>query len=407
MSAQPGVTGAGLTGTGLAGTGLTGAVWQRVRGGSSLLPILAALVVIWLVMGAVNPAFLAPENLVNLTLQSAPVGVIALGVVLVLLVGQIDLSVGSVSGLAAAVVAVGSVNLGWPVALAILAALACGVVVGLGYGALSTRLGLPSFVFTLAGLLFLAGVQLRVLGPMGSINLPFESWFVRSVQQGFLSPVAAWTLVALVVVAVAVVQVVARARRRRADLPCASVPQIVVRTLVLAAVLSAIAAYLGTARGIGYSVVLFAALVVVTDVLLRRTRWGRSVRAVGGDRRAAMLAGVPVQRTVVLCFVACSTLAALGGVLAAGRLGAANQGTGGADTYLVAIAAAVIGGTSLFGGRGSAWSAVLGVLVIQSIANGLTLMNVDQAARYMVTGAVLLLAIIIDMLVRKRREGLT
>ncbi|WP_036962520.1 ABC transporter permease subunit, partial [Promicromonospora kroppenstedtii] len=273
-------------------SGLTGAVWQRVRGGNSLLPILAALVVIWLVMGAVNPAFLAPENLVNLTLQSAPVGVIALGVVLVLLVGQIDLSVGSVSGLAAAVVAVGSVNLGWPVALAILAALACGVVVGLGYGALSTRLGLPSFVFTLAGLLFLAGVQLRVLGPMGSINLPFESWFVRSVQQGFLSPVAAWTLVALVVVTVAVVQVVARARRRRADLPCASVPQIVVRTLVLAAVLSAIAAYLGTARGIGYSVVLFAALVVVTDVLLRRTRWGRSVRAVGGDRRAAMLAGV-------------------------------------------------------------------------------------------------------------------
>jgi D-xylose transport system permease protein len=382
--------------------------WQRVRGGSGgLLPIVGALVGIWVVLGAVNPAFLAPENLVNLTLQSAPVGVIALGVVLVLLVGQIDLSVGSLSGLAAAVVAVGSVNLGWPVALAILAALACGVVVGLGYGALSTRLGLPSFVFTLAGLLFLAGVQLRVLGPMGSINLPFESWFVRSVQQGFMPPGVAWALVAVVVVASAAVQVTARARRRRADLACASVPQIVVRTLVLAAVLSAIVAYLyvGSARGIGWSVVLFALLVVVTDVLLRRTRWGRSVRAVGGDRRAAMLAGVPVQRTVVLCFVACSTLAALGGVLAAGRLGAANQGTGGADTYLVAIAAAVIGGTSLFGGRGSAWSAVLGVLVIQSIANGLTLMNVDQAARYMVTGAVLLLAIIIDMLMRKRREA--
>jgi ABC-type xylose transport system permease subunit len=378
-----------------------------VRGGSSLLPIVAALVGIWIILGAVNPAFLAPENLVNLTLQSAPVGVIALGVVLVLLVGQIDLSVGSLSGLAAAVVAVGSVTLGWPVALAIAAALACGAVVGLGYGALSTRLGLPSFVFTLAGLLFLAGVQLRVLGPLGSINLPFESWFVRSVQQGFLPAGVAWAVVGVTVAATTAIQVVARARRRRADLACASVPQIVVRTLVLAAVLSAIVAYLylGSARGIGWSVALFAALVVITDVLLRRTRWGRSVRAVGGDRRAAMLAGVPVRRTVVLCFVACSTLAALGGVLAAGRLGAANQGTGGADTYLVAIAAAVIGGTSLFGGRGSAWSAVLGVLVIQSIANGLTLMNVDQAARYMVTGAVLLLAIIIDMLMRKRREA--
>ncbi|WP_454856378.1 sugar ABC transporter permease [Promicromonospora soli] len=402
MSAQPAGAGAGPS-----GAGLPGAVWQRVRGGNGLLPIVAALVGIWLVLGAVNPAFLAPENLVNLTLQSAPVGVIALGVVLVLLVGQIDLSVGSLSGLAAAVVAVGSVSLGWPVALAILVALACGVVVGLGYGALSTRLGLPSFVFTLAGLLFLAGVQLRVLGPLGSINLPFESWFVRSVQQGFLPAAAAWALVVVIVVTSAVLQLVARARRRRADLACASLPQIAVRTLVLGGVLSAIVAYLylGTARGIGWSVVLFALLVVVTDVLLRRTRWGRSVRAVGGDRRAAMLAGVPVRRTVVLCFVACSTLAALGGVLAAGRLGAANQGTGGADTYLVAIAAAVIGGTSLFGGRGSAWSAVLGVLVIQSIANGLTLMNVDQAARYMVTGAVLLLAIIIDMLIRKRREA--
>ncbi|MFD2024585.1 sugar ABC transporter permease [Promicromonospora aerolata] len=400
MSAQPSGAGAGPS-----GAGLPGAVWQRVRGGNGLLPIVAALVSIWLVLGAINPAFLAPENLVNLTLQSAPVGVIALGVVLVLLVGQIDLSVGSLSGLAAAVVAVGSVSLGWPVALAIGAALACGVVVGLGYGALSTRLGLPSFVFTLAGLLFLAGVQLRVLGPLGSVNLPFESWFVRSVQQGFLPTGVAWALVAGAVVASATVQLAARARRRRADLACVSMPQIVARTLVLAAVLSLVVAYLGTARGIGYSVVLFASLVVVTDVLLRRTRWGRSVRAVGGDRRAAMLAGVPVQRTVVLCFVACSTLAALGGVLAAGRLGAANQGTGGADTYLVAIAAAVIGGTSLFGGRGSAWSAVLGVLVIQSITNGLTLMNVDQAAHYMVTGAVLLLAIIIDMLMRKRREA--
>ena len=405
MSAQPSGAGAGPSGAGLPGAGLPGAVWQRVRGGNGLLPIVAALVSIWLVLGAINPAFLAPENLVNLTLQSAPVGVIALGVVLVLLVGQIDLSVGSLSGLAAAVVAVGSVSLGWPVALAIGAALACGVVVGLGYGALSTRLGLPSFVFTLAGLLFLAGVQLRVLGPLGSVNLPFESWFVRSVQQGFLPTGVAWALVAGAVVASATVQLAARARRRRADLACVSMPQIVARTLVLAAVLSLVVAYLGTARGIGYSVVLFASLVVVTDVLLRRTRWGRSVRAVGGDRRAAMLAGVPVQRTVVLCFVACSTLAALGGVLAAGRLGAANQGTGGADTYLVAIAAAVIGGTSLFGGRGSAWSAVLGVLVIQSITNGLTLMNVDQAAHYMVTGAVLLLAIIIDMLMRKRREA--
>lgn len=386
---------------------VTGSVLGRLRGAHlGMVPIVGALIVIWAVLGAVNPAFLSAENLVNLTLQSAPVGVIALGVVLVLLVGQIDLSVGSVSGLAAAVLAVGAVNLGWPTGLAVAAALAVGVVVGLGYGALSTRLGLPSFLFTLAGLLVLAGVQLVVLGPKGSINLPFESWFVRTVQQGFLPTPVAWTLVVVVVAGYTALLVVDHLRRVRAGLrgPGTGTAGIALRSVVLAAVLAAAVAYLGTARGVGYTVVLFVALVAVVDVLLRRTRWGRSVRAVGGDRRSALLAGVAVRRTVVSCFVACSTFAALGGVLAAGRLAAANQGTGAADTYLTAIAAAVIGGTSLFGGRGSAWSALLGVLVIQSIANGLTLLNLDTATRYIATGAVLLLAIVVDMLIRGRRE---
>lgn len=379
--------------------------WPRVRAGElRMVPIVVALLLVCLVMGAVNPAFWSAENLVNLTLQSAPTGIIALGVVLVLLVGQIDLSVGSVSGLAASILAVGTVNLGWPLWLGLLTALAVGVVVGLAYGFLSTRLGLPSFVFTLAGLLILAGVQLRVLGPTGSINLPFESGLVRAVQRGFLPPAVAWGLVAVVVAVYLAVQVVARVRRSRAELPCERTALVVGRTVALAAVLAATVAYLGTARGIGYSVVLFVSLVVIVDVLLRRTRWGRSVRAVGGNRRSALLAGVAVRRTVVSAFVACSTFAALGGIVAAGRLAAANQGTGGADTYLTAIAAAVIGGASLFGGRGSAWSALVGVLVIQSIANGLTLMNLDTATRYIVTGTVLLFAIMVDMALRGRRE---
>ncbi len=235
---------------------------------------------IGVVLGAINPAFLSAENLVNLTLQSAPTGIIALGVVLVLLVGQIDLSVGSVSGLAAAVLAVGTVGLGWPVGVAIVAALSVGVVVGLGYGLLSTRLGLASFVFTLAGLLILAGVQLRVLGPKGSINLPFESWLVRTVQQGFLAPAVAWGLVVVVVAGYAALRVTDHVRRVRAELPSPGLARVAVRTAVLAAVLVATVAYLGTARGIGYTVV-FVALVVVVDVLLRRTRWGR-LRAVGG-----------------------------------------------------------------------------------------------------------------------------
>ncbi|WP_240930344.1 ABC transporter permease subunit [Isoptericola sp. BMS4] len=385
--------------------GLSSQLAARARAGRlGMLPMLGALVVIWVVLGAVDPAFLSAENLVNLTLQSVPVGVIALGVVLVLLVGQIDLSVGSVSGLAAAVVAVGTVDLGWPVALAILVALAVGVAVGFGYGMLSARLGVPSFVFTLGGLLFLAGVQTRVLGPAGSINLPFESWLVRTVQQGFLPSAVAWALVTGVVLVTGALRFADRSRRVRADLPAPSVGRVLASTGLLALVLAGTVAYLGTGRGVGWSVVLFVALVVAVDVLLRRTRWGRSVRAVGSDRRAARLGGIAVTRTVVSCFVACSTLAALGGVLAAGRLAAANQGTGGADTYLTAIAAAVIGGTSMFGGRGSAWSALVGVLVLQSIANGLTLLDLDLATQSMVTGTVLVVAIVIDTILRRRRE---
>ncbi|ROS72134.1 sugar ABC transporter permease [Cellulomonas sp. PhB143] len=380
-------------------------LWRRMRAGElRMLPIVVALLVIWVVFGIANPTFWTAENLVNLSLQSVSTGVIALGVVLVLLVGQIDLSVGSVSGLAAAIVAVGSVQWGWPLALGVVVAVVVGMAVGLVYGIACTRLGLPSFVLTLAGLLVLAGVQWRVLGTDGSVNLPFGSWLVRFSQSWFVPAAVAWVAVVVVVLVVAGVALLERRRRVLVDLPAESLGRIAARCALLAVVLALVVGYLGRARGVGVSVVFFLALVVVADVLLRRTRWGRSMRAVGGSRRAALLAGVPVRRTLVSAFVACSALAAVGGVLAAGRLAAANQGTGGGDVFLTAIAAAVIGGTSLFGGRGSAWSAVLGVLVIQSIANGLTLLDLDSAARSIVTGVVLALAVSIDTLVRGRRE---
>ncbi|WP_315098029.1 ABC transporter permease subunit [uncultured Cellulomonas sp.] len=380
--------------------------WQRLRTGDlGVLPVAVVLVLIWLVFQALNPHFLSSDNLVNLTQQSAATGVIALGVVLTLHVGQIDLSVGAVSGLAAAVVAVGSVQLGWPLWLAVLAALAVGVLVGSVYAALHTRLAVPSFVFTLAGLLAVTGLQMRVLGPTGSVNLPFEWWLVRFCQTAFLAPVTSWLIVALVVVAYAAGRVTDRVRRLRAELPVAPLWQVVSRVAALAAVLSVAVAYLGTNRGVGAVFALFVGLVALTDLVLRRTRWGRFVRAVGGDAEAARKAGVPVRRVFVSVFVACSTLAALGGVLAVGRLAAANQGSGAGDTNLTAIAAAVIGGTSLFGGRGSAWSALAGILVVQSISTGLTLLNLDQYARLVVTGLVLAVAVTIDALQRRVREA--
>lgn len=374
--------------------------WRDRELGS--LPVVGALVVLALVFQAFNSTFLSSDNLVNLTLQSATTGVITLGVVLVLLVGQIDLSVGAVSGLAAAVVAVGFVQEGWPLWAAVLAAVALGAAVGAGYGWLFTRLGVPSFVITLAGLLVCVGLQVRVLGATGSINLPYESWLVRFSQQVFLAPATSYVLAVVVAVGYGAARWVGRRRRVAAELPAAGVGSIVLGTTLLAAALLLATWYLNQSRGIGALFALFVALVGFTDLLLRRTRWGRSVVAVGSNVESARRAGFAVRRVYMSVFMACTALAALGGVLSAGRLAAANQGTGGSDTNLTAIAAAVIGGTSLFGGRGSAWSAVLGAFVIHSISSGLTLLNLDASIRYIVTGVVLALAVTIDALSRRR-----
>jgi ABC-type xylose transport system permease subunit len=378
--------------------------WQSVkRGERPLVPAVAALAAIWLGFGIASPSFLSAENLVNLSLQSVSIGIIALGSVLTLLAGQIDLSVGSVSGLAAAIVAAGSVTAGWPLAVTVLVALLVGVAAGLFYGVLVARAGIPGFVLTLAGLLVIAGLQWRVLGRAGSINLPLDSWLVRFSQAWFLPTWVALAGVAGVAALLAATGVRERSLRLRAGLPSSSLGQIALRAAALLVLGGGGVLYLGQARGMGASVLLFLALVVAVDVLLRRTVWGRAMRATGGDIRTARLAGVPVRRITVSAFAACSGLAALGGVLAAGRLAAANQSTGGGELFLMAIAAAVIGGTSLYGGRGSAWSALIGVLVIQSIANGLTLLDLDAAARSITTGAVLALAVTIDTLLRRRR----
>ena len=385
-----------------------GLAWRDVLGhgadGGSV-PVLAALLVLALVFQAANPNFLSADNLVNLTLQVSSIGVMALGMVLVLLVGQVDLSVGAVSGLAAAVVAVGSVEQGWPLPVALVVALAAAAVIGAGYGWMFTRLGVPSFVLTLAGLLVAQGLQERVLGASGSITLPFDSSLVRFSQQVFLAPALSYALVGAVVVVGLGLRLVERRRRVVAELPVDPLRPVLVRWSALGLVAGAAAWYLNLNRGVGASFALFLALVLGADVLLRRTRWGRSVRAVGSNVGSAHRAGFAVRRVYVATFTACAALAGLGGIMAAGRLAAANQGTGGSDTNLTVIAAAVIGGTSLFGGRGSAWSALLGALVIGSISSGLTLLNLDEAPRYIVTGMVLALAVTVDALGRRRASA--
>lgn len=389
--------------------GLGGAIQSfrvRVAGGDlGSLPVVIGLIVIWAIFQIMNQNFLSANNLVNLSLQCAAAGTIAIGVVLVLLVAQIDLSVGSISGLSAAILGVGITVGGWPIWLAIVVALAAGLLIGLIYAVLFTRFGVPTFVITLAGLLAFLGLQLRVLGPNGSINLPYESWIVQFAQRWFLPP---WLAILLAVVAAGAMfgSDWLRARRRRsAGLSTGLVSLMVIKSAALLVVLIVAVAYLATDRGIGLMFLLFVLLVVTMNFFLGRTRWGRSVFAVGGNVEAARRAGIKVNRVYISVLMLGTFFAALGGLLASARLTSASLSSGGGDTNLVAIAAAVIGGTSLFGGRGSAYSALLGILVIQSISNGLTLLNLDSSIRYMITGAVLLLAVIIDSLSRRSRAS--
>ena len=379
---------------------------SRLRSGDlGSLPVVIGLAVIWVVFYALNPVFLSSRNLVNLTLQSAAIGTIALGVVVVLLLAEIDLSVGSVSGLSAAILAVAFVQNSLPLAVALLLAVGSGTVIGLLYGLLYVRFGVPSFVITLAGLLGFLGLQLYVLGSTGSINLPFDSFIVWFAQQAFLPAPLAYALAVAIPLAYAGARVVGGRRRAAAGLSTPPPLDVLLRSGLLCVVLLGAVWYLQIDRGVSLMFTVFAALVVVMDLVLRKTRWGRAVFAVGGNVEAARRAGIAVNRVYVSVFMLCSTLAALGGILAASRVAAANQSSGGADTNLNAIAAAVIGGTSLFGGRGSAYSALLGILVITSISSGLTLLNLDSSIRYMVTGAVLLLAVTVDSLSRRTRRS--
>lgn len=389
--------------------GLRG-IWQgfldNLRSGDlGILPVIIGLVVIWTVFQILNPVFLSSANLVNLLLESAAVGTIALGIVCILLVGQIDLSVGSVSGLSSALVAVLFVSRGLPLVVAVVGAVLAGAVIGWLYAQVFNRVGVPSFVITLAGLLAFLGVQLYVLGPAGSINLPFTSALVNFAQLAFLP---AWLSYALVVVAAgglfATGYLHAR-QRKEAGLSAQSVVILVVRSVLLLLGLGVAVAYLNQTRGVGWMFVFFLALVLVMHYALTRTKWGRSMYAVGGNAEAARRSGINVSGIYTSAFVLCSTFAAVGGILAASRLAAANQSSGGGDVNLNAIAAAVIGGTSLFGGRGTAFAAVLGILVIQSISSGLTLLNLDSSYRFMVTGVVLLLAVALDSISRRSRSS--
>jgi D-xylose transport system permease protein len=377
---------------------------RLTQGDIGQLPVTVGLVAIWTIFQVASQGvFLDPFNLVNLTLQMAAVGTISVGVVLVLLLGEIDLSVGIVSGMCAAVMAVLTVNMDVPAPVAVLSGVLTGTAVGLLQGFWITRFGIPSFVVTLAGLIGWQGVLLFVLGRTGTINL--NDPFITGLAGTFFKGPLAYGLALLFIAYVAVGPLITHARRRAAGLEVQPISFVAIRALVVSALVLLAVVALDTNRGIGSGLVFLVGLVVVMDYILRRTRFGRMVYAIGGNAEAARRAGIPVQRVRAIVFIIASTLAAWGGILGASRLLAVNQSAGQGDVLLNAIAAAVIGGTSLFGGRGTVWAALLGIIVIQSISNGMDLLSLRPSIKFMITGAVLLTAVTIDAALRRGRQA--
>jgi D-xylose transport system permease protein len=375
---------------------------RLIQGDLASLRVVIGLALIWAIFQFENDRFLSAQNLTNLMLQITAIGLISVGIVYVLLLGEIDLSVGAVSGLAAAVMAVLNVKHGWSPYLSIAAAVAVGMAIGILQGSLFTRFVIPSFVVTLAGLLAWQGALLQVLGSTGSINLTDPK--ITGLANTFYSSTVGWVIAIASIVAYGAVLLLGHRRRVAAGLAGESPVAQLVRFILVSAVVIVAVAILNSDRGVPLAVLILLVFVIGMEYLVRRTGFGRHVFAVGGNAEAARRAGIRVDMVRIAVFGIAGTMAAIGGVMAASRLLAVNQNSGGNELLLLAIAGPVIAGTSLFGGRGSVWTALLGALVIGSISNGMDLLALSSAVKFMVTGGVLLLAVIVDAIARQQRQ---
>jgi D-xylose transport system permease protein len=396
------------------GGGVGAAVRQyvdRTRGGEvGALPAVLSLIVLVIVFASLRPdTFTNAFNFANLLHQAAAVIVISMGLVFVLLLGEIDLSAGWTAGVSAGVMALLVTDHGWPWPAGIVACIVTGGVIGALIGFLVARVGIPSFVVTLAAFLALQGVLLKIVGEGGTISVRQDA--LRAINNDNLPVWAGIVLWAVVSGGFAVIALRRSARRRAHGLTYEDLSVVVAKSAVLALLLGVVTYYLSidrsrvvgtTIRGVPQVVVLILVLLVVMSFILTRTSFGRHVYAVGGNAEAARRAGINVMRVKMICFVLSSSLAAIGGILIASRNNSVSPNTGGADTLLYAVGAAVIGGTSLFGGKGRTVDAILGGLVIALIINGMGLLNKSSSIVYMVTGLVLLVAASVDALSRRR-----
>ncbi|WP_449062407.1 sugar ABC transporter permease [Planomonospora algeriensis] len=384
---------------------------ERVRGGDmGALPAVFGLVVLCAVFSILRPSFLTSGNFANLFTQGAAVTVIAMGLVFVLLLGEIDLSAGFASGVCAAVLAILLTEQGMPWYVAVGAAILTGAVIGSVIGTLVAKLGIPSFVVTLAAFLGFQGLVLLLV--KGGTNISIRDETILAISNNYLPPVLGWALLVVGVAAYAGLQLLRARKRAGRGLTADPVSLIAVRVGALA-VLGGLAVYflnlersrnaaVVSLKGVPIVVPIIIVLLLVLTFVLRRTSFGRHLYAVGGSAEAARRAGINVDRMKISAFMICSTLAALGGVIAASRASSVDPNTGGSNVLLYAVGAAVIGGTSLFGGKGRVLDAILGGAVVAVIENGMGLMGYSSGVKYIVTGSVLLLAASVDAFSRKR-----
>jgi D-xylose transport system permease protein len=383
--------------------------WQGIRAGElGSLPIIVGLAVIVVVFGLLDDTFLTERNFTNLLLQMSAIATIAIGVVFVLLIGEIDLSVAFVSAVGGVVMTLllRPDDPGWPWWAAIVFALACTTAIGFIQALVITKAGVPSFVVTLAGLLIWSGVVLILTtqaSSVGTIRIQDET--AVGIANDFLSTTAGWVVAVLVVVGYAIAQLQTARARRASGLYAKPVAITALQTVGLAAVTCAAVWYVNTDRGVPKVTVILLAFLVLWSFVAARTRFGRHVYAVGGSAEASRRAGINVDRVRIAVFMISGFMAGVGGIMLASRLRSVATNSGGGNLLLLVIASAVIGGTSLFGGVGRVVSALLGALVIASIQNGMDLLGLASGTKFVITGLVLLAAVLVDAYAKRRRAA--
>ena len=379
---------------------------------SSSFSVLVGLVIIGAIFQLANKNFLSPLNLTNLITQISAIGIISVGVILILLIGEIDLSIGAVSGVTAAIMAVLTTIYHVPSIVGILTAIICGIIIGILHGLLVAKVHVPSFIVTLAGSLIWLGAQMTVLGDTGTINL--RDPIINGIANALLPPWIGWILGIIVILAVIIYTFRQRLLRARAGLKLQPLSLEISKLLLFSFVLLTVIGLMNVDRnlreggnpiqGVPSAVLVFLGILVIFDLITRFTVFGRHIYTIGGNAEAARRASIDVDKTKIITFALCSGIAAIGGLVFASRLIAVNWGSGGGGIALSAIAAAVIGGTSLFGGRGNVWAALMGALVIGAINNGMDLLSFPSSIKFIVTGMVLLLAVILNSVNTERRK---